>query len=209
MRPHYTIAAKASPEPLSIDEMSAHVRIDSADDLEYLQALLEVAREFVDGATGRVSGLSTWDVVAPSWHALIHGDDEQVIIPGRNVYSIPIFRAPLVSVTSVKYYAPDDEALTTVSSSDYRVITGTQPGIVQFKAAPPAVEDRPDACQIRFVAGYGDPADIPPGHRHAVKMVLAHFYENRVPISMGGSMNQIPFTLQTLIDQQKIGGWIA
>jgi uncharacterized phiE125 gp8 family phage protein len=208
MRPHYSIVSAAQTEPLTLEQASEHVRIDSTDDLAYLNSLVSVAREYVDSVTGRVSIQTTFKVVAPSWHALINGYDELINIPQRNLYSIPIFRAPLVSVSNVKYYPADTETLTTVSSSDYRVITLTEIGMIQFKETPPEHEDRPDAVQIEFIAGYSDSCNVPPILAHAQKMLVAHLYENRVPAAFA-SVSEIPFTLKTLIENQKIGGWIA
>ena len=208
MRPHYSVVTAAVSEPLTLDQATDHVRIDSNDDLAYLNSLVSVAREYVDGVTGKVSVQTTFKVVAPSWHALINGYDEALVIPQRNIYSIPIFRAPLVSVSSVKYYPPSTETLTTVTSTDYRVITGTEIGYVQFKETPPEHEDRPDAVQIEFIAGYSAPCNVPPILAHAQKMLVAHLYENRLPAAFA-SVSEIPFTLKAMIENQKIGGWIA
>lgn len=208
MRPHYTLTTAATTEPLTLGQVTSHVRIDSNDDLEYLQDLIAVAREYVDSITGRVSIQSTWKVTAPSWHAMINGDDNRLWIPSRNVYAMPLYRTPLVSVSSVKYYAPDASSQTTIASTEYNVITGTEPGIVQFKDAPPSVDDRPDAVEINFVAGYADSCATPPGLKHAQKMIVAHLYENRLPVSFA-SFSNLPFSLYALLEDQKVGGWIA
>ena len=208
MRTHYSVVTAAQSEPLSLEQATEHVRIDSTDDLAYLNSLVSVAREYVDSVTGRVSVQTTFKLVAPSWHALINGSDEALVIPQRNIYSIPIFRTPLVSVSSVKYYPPNTETLTTVSTSDYRVITLTEIGYVQFKETPPAHEDRPDAVQIEFIAGYSDACNTPPVLAHAQKMLVAHLYENRVPAAFA-SVSEIPYSLKAMLENQKIGGWIS
>lgn len=201
MLPHYQLIAPPGTEPVTYDQLAAHVRVDSADDMDYLAGLISVAREYVDSVTGRASLLGSYRLVAPSW--------ESIIKPDRSApYSIPLYRSPLATVSSVKYYAPDAAGLTTVSSADYRVIVGTEPGIVQFLAAPPVHEDRADAVQIEFAAGYADADLTPPILRHAVKMLAAHLYENRLPVAFA-SCSEIPFTLKTLLENQKIGGWLA
>jgi len=209
MRPHYSVVTSAQTEPLTLEQATEHVRIDSTDDLAYLNSLVSVAREYVDSVTGKVSVQTTFKVVAPSWHALINGYDELIHIPQRNLYSIPIFRAPLVSVTSVKYYPPDTETLTTVSASDYRVITLTEIGFVQFKETPPEHEDRPDAVQIEFVAGYSDSSNTPAVLAHAQKMLVSHLYDMRAPIVNGSVSAEIPYSLKAMLENQKIGGWIS
>ena len=208
MRTHYSVVTAAQSEPLSLEQATEHVRIDSNDDLVYLNSLVSVAREYVDSVTGKVSVKTTFKVVAPSWHALINGSDDALVIPQRNIYSIPLFRAPLVSVSSVKYYPPSTETLTTVSAGDYRVITLTDIGMVQFKETPPEHEDRPDAVQIEFIAGYSAPCNVPPVLAHAQKMLVAHLYENRMPAAFT-SISEIPYTLKAMLENQKLGGWIA
>jgi len=185
-------------EPVTRDEAATHVRIDSPEDLEYLAALVSVAREYIEGITGRVAVLSDLLVVAPSWRSLL----------GRFADQIRIERAPLVSVTSVKYYAPDASSLTTMATGDYRVVTTTEPGIVQLIGDMPSVDDRPDAIQITFKAGSAKPCDSSPMLRHAIKMVTAHLYEQRVPIAFGQAY-ELPHTLNAILANLRISGFTA
>ena len=201
MRPHYQLITPPDSEPVSYDELAEHVRVDSVDDMLYLTGLISVAREYADSVTGRASMQGTYRLVAPSW-------DHLIACNGYAPYSIPLYRTPLASITSIKYYASGAETLTTIDPSAYRVITDTEPGIVQFMAAPPSHEDRPDAVQIEYVAGYADADLTPPILRHAIKMFAAHLYANRLPVAFA-SCSEIPYSLTRLLENQKIGGWIA
>jgi uncharacterized phiE125 gp8 family phage protein len=91
---------------------------------------------------------------------------------------------------------------------DYRVVTGYEPGLIQFIGTLPALELRPDAIQIEFTAGHEAAGDVPSVLRHAIQMVTAHFYETRVPVAFASS-SEIPYTLRVLLENQKIGGWCA
>lgn len=197
MRPQYSITTQPVFEPVTLDQMTAHVRVDSQDDIDYIDGLISVAREFIDSVTGRVSGVTSFKLVAATWEEL-----------AQSMWRIPLMRAPLVAVQSVKYYAPDEDSITTMDTADYRVITSMEPGLVELKAEAPEVDDRADAIEINFTAGYSESCDIPAAHRHAVKLFAAHLYEQRVPVAFAQSY-EIPFTLQALINNQKIGGWIA
>lgn len=209
MRPHYSIVTGPASEPLTFAQASEHVRIDSTDDQTYVEALIPVAREYVDQVTGRVSITSTWKVVAPSFRALVTGDDTRGEIDWRNPWAIPLLRTPLSSVTHIKYYPPDTETQTTISSADYRVITGTEPGMVQFLESPPNVEDRPDAVEIQFVAGHAASTDMLPQHLHAIKMLVAHLYENRIPASFGSVASEIPMSTRAMLENIKVKGWVS
>lgn len=197
MRPHYSITTQPAFEPISYDQAASHLRVDSTDDMADIDALISVAREYVDSVTGRVSGVTSFKLIGESWDAL-----------AQSMWRIPLFRAPLVAVQSVKYYPEDGSAQVTMSASDYRVITAMEPGMVELKEEPPALDERADAVEINFTAGHSESCAIPAAHRHAVKVLVAHLYENR-GLMEDKSVNEIPFSLQTLLNNQKIGGWIA
>lgn len=202
MRPQYSISIAPISEPITLKQASDHLRVDSTDDQVYINDLIPVAREYFDAITGRSSALITYVLTAPTWEDLFNptrrGDEICY-----NGYVIPINRTPLVSVDSIKYYANDSETLTTMSASDYRVITGAEPGRIQIKESPPSVDDRIDAIQITFKAGI-DAA--PAMNKHAIKMLVANFYEQRAPIAFA-SASEIPYTLKSIIEAQKIGGY--
>ena len=197
MRPQYSITTQPTFEPITLDQLSNHVRVDSQDDIDYIDGLISVAREFVDSVTGRVSGVTSFRLVGESWEAL-----------AQSMWRLVIHRAPMVAVQSVKYYAPDAASQTTMSADDYRVIAAFEPGMIEIKETPPELDERADAVEINFTAGYAEACDVPAVHRHAIKLLAGHLYENRLPVAFT-SCAEIPFTLQTLINNQKIGGWIV
>jgi len=201
MRPQYSISIAPTSEPITLSQASDHLRVDSTDDQTYINDLIPVAREYFDAVTGRSSALATYVLTAPTWEDLFDPTRRDNTIT-YNGYVIPIYRFPLVSVDSVKYYAPDAASMTTMSASAYRVVTGTEPGRIQLVDAPPSVDDRIDAIQITFKAGNDS---TPAMSKHAIKMLVANFYEQRAPISFAAA-SDIPYTLRAIIETQKIGG---
>jgi uncharacterized phiE125 gp8 family phage protein len=206
MRPQYTPLTTPAAEPLTATQAADHLRVDSTDDIAYVGDLVAVAREYFDGMTGRSSAQIQYVLTASRWEDIFDQtpSDNITSIP-RDQYAIPLYRSPLVSVDSIKYYAPDATTLTTMATTDYRVVTNAQPGIVQLKNDPPEIDDRIDAIQITFTAG-GD--CVPAMSKHAIRMLVAHFYEQRTPVAFT-SVNQIPFTLKSIIDNQRIKGHFA
>ena len=202
MRPQYSITTAPTSEPITLAQASDHLRVDSTEDQSYISDLISVAREYFDAVTGRSSAIATYVLTAETWEDLFNPTRRDNTI-FYNGYVIPIYRTPLLSVTSVKYYANGSNSLTTMSASDYRVITGAEPGRIQLVDAPPSVDDRIDAIQITFTAG----ADTAPAmSKHAIRMLVANFYEQRAPIIIGNIVNEIPYTLKSIIEAQKIGG---
>ena len=197
MRPHYSTISRPIPEAIDYAAAADHLRVDSAEDISYIEALIAVACDYVGEVTGRIGTPTTLLCVADSWAAL--GDAQGTIKLGRS---------PLVSVSAVKYYAPDATALTTMSADDYRIITTTEPGMLQPLDSWPDVDDRADAIQITFVAGHSSGNPAPAIWKHAAKMLVAHLYEERKPVAFA-SCHEIPFTLQNLIEHSRIEGRFA
>lgn len=200
MRPQISIVTQPTSEPISYDEAAEHLRVDSADDMDYLEALIPAAREWVEGITGRVGMVTTYKLTARRWCD---------IMPETWRMEIPLHRTPLLAVSSVQYYASGESSLTTMSADDYLVITDTTPGMIELDdGVMPATEDRADAIQITFSAGHADAANVPALFRHAVKMLVANLYEQRSPIA-AVSMQDIPWTLRGILENLKVGGHIA
>jgi uncharacterized phiE125 gp8 family phage protein len=198
MRPQYSIATPPDSEPITLEQVAAHVRVDSTDDQEYIIGLLGVARELVDGVTGRVSMISEWLLTAQTWDSLT----------GDTCDLAKIYRTPLVSVESVRYFPAAGGALATLSAGDYRVITTYEPGMIQFTGGLPALADRPDAIQISFTAGYANSDLTPAILKHAQKVVVADMYEQRGSIAFGQPY-EIRQVLRNLLENQKVEGWVA
>ena len=67
---------------------------------------------------------------------------------------VPLYRPPVVSITSVAYY-DGDNVLTEVDSTNYFLTEGHDLPSVQFVSTfSPTLYTRPDALQITYVAGY-------------------------------------------------------
>lgn len=207
MRPQYSITTQPVTEPITLAQASEHLRVDSEADQELIEALISTAREYADSVTGRVSSASGWKLIAGTWDSL-RDNPWNNLGEYSGAITIPIFRTPLVSVASVKYIASGATSTTTMSTGDYTVITASEPGMILITGTLPALADRPDAIQIEFTAGYASPYDVPAMHRHAIKVLVANFYEQRSSIAFGQSY-EIPHVCNVLLSNQKIGGWVA
>jgi len=213
MRPNYYIATQPQIEPVSLEEVTQHVRVDSSDDYQYLSDLIPVAREYIDSLTSRSSSETGWLLVAETWQDLLTDKRENFaeyidpiygLIDRAKPRTIPLYRYPLSAVASVKYYPAGGGALTTMSTNDYRVITTLDVGVIQLIAAEPALADRPDAIQISFTAGALPASAV---NRHAIKMFVCHLYDQRAPLAFGSTPTEIPYTLTALLTNLKSSGY--
>lgn len=123
---------------------------------------------------------------------------------GITGYEIYCPRAPLQSVTSIKYW-DQDGTQQTLSPSAYLVDTYSEPG--RIVPAPgtawPATQNRINAVEVAFVAGYGaDGSFVPMGIKHWMLVMTSTLLENRelVAILNRGTIQELPYVNQFLQD---------
>lgn len=160
-------------EPITLSEAKTHLKIDFSDDDSYITALITAARHYCEKFQNRAYITQTWEAAMDRFP--------------NSPFKLPM---PLLqSVTSIKYYGTDDTEYT-FASSNYFVDTHSQPGRVSlnYLVSWPTTTLRPiNGVIIRFVAGHGDNAsDVPSEVIHAIKMLVAEWYERR--ISVGDDM---------------------
>lgn len=100
--------------------------------------------------------------------------------PQCGVIEIPL--PPLQSVTSIKYYDVDNNELD-FDSSNYYVDILNFVGRVALNDGYnwPNAQLRPiNGVKITYVCGFGDDrSDVPAEYKHAIKLLVGHYYENR------------------------------
>lgn len=202
MLPFYVLVTGPSAEPLTDDELLNFTKVDSAD-LSLVQMFAAMAREYVEGQTGRAVLSQTWKLVRSSWPS-------PKIDDGR----LYLERTPLASVTSVKYYPADSTAQATLSTSVYRVVLGgdDRPGFIELVDGQswPDLAARSDAVEVEFEAGADDAANVPHGIKHAILLLTKHYYDaGRDPVNLGNIVTEIPYTLRDVIGSKRVGGWCA
>lgn len=184
-------------EPVSVQELRTHCRIDSATEDGLLASYLFSARAFLEEETGRALMSQTWDYTI---------DDEwPVDVYGKTVIELP--RAPLRSVVSVSYV--DDSGVTqTMLPAQYVVDVSSRVGRISPADGVtwPTVQARNAVITVRFVCGYGDnPGSHPDLYvaRQAIMLIAAHMYENREAVS-GASISELPMGARAFIDRLRV-----
>lgn len=181
-------------EPVSVTEAKAHARITHSADDTYLGTLIEAARDLAERQTGLALLTQTWRETF-DWFPSRNRT-------GHDAAAFDIARAPLISVSSITYYDENGDQQT-VDSSLYVVDTDNRlrPRVTLAHGQSwPGIQNRPNAVSITYVAGYGaTSASVPPAIRHAVLLMLGHWYENREAVSEK-SMSEPPFAVRALLD---------
>jgi len=176
--------------PVVLAEVKDQLRVEHPDDDVLISRLIKIAVAYTDaqGALGHA-------MIQQKWGQWVHSVPPQ---------SVRLTVGPVSSVTAVKYY---DEAgvLQTDTLSNYE-ITGT-PFTTQIGPKDgfnwPVTQDRSDAIRIEYVAGYGtSPSDVPETLRHAMMLLIGHWYDNRENTMMD-ELSNIPYGFDMLLDMHR------
>lgn len=186
-----TLTLETAPASLPVDmvDLRDQLRIDGTSDDDALNRLAYVATSYMDGegALGRA-------LITQSWAQHFYAPKDKVRIR----------MLPFQSLTSVQYYDKDG-AFQTATLSDYEVVGAGNEKWLRPKDGVtwPSTDDRPDAIKVTYVAGYGDDTwDIPEGIRHALLMLVAHWFENREPTDEKARL-EIPWGVEALMNIER------
>lgn len=184
-----TIAPIAA--PVSLPEAKAHLRVTSNDEDAYIQGLINAAIAHVDGEgeLGRAMITQTW----AQWVSQAPG-------------YVRLKMGPFQALVSVEYY---DAAGTLQTATLSEFETWLDGDFVTCKPkdsiAWPQADDRPDAIKITYRVGYGDTAaSVPDGIRHALLILIEHWYQNRGQVT-AESVNSLPLAFDALIANERVG----
>ena len=185
----YTLTTPPTVEPVTLNEVKSHLRLESSDSIysaetDLLTALIKIAREQAEHHTRRAFLTQTWTVHLDGW-------------PVKDEIYLPF--PPLISVTHVKHTDNDGVQST---FTDYSIDTGTPGRIVldDGETWPTATLRPRSPIEIQFVAGYGATAAfVPLSIKQAILLMIGHLYENRERTVMGVAINEVPFAVDSLL----------
>lgn len=183
-----TVAPTA--EPLTLAQAKAHLKVEIDDDDALIGALITAARQHLDGADGwlgRALMPQTWRLTLDCFPRGKSG--------GRTGW-IKLPLPPLISVDSVTY-VDTDGATQTLAEASYQLIDGGDwPSCLApaWNTEWPETRDQPAAVSITFQCGYAgataspvdSATDVPETARAAMKLLIAHWYQNREAVAASG-----------------------
>ena len=166
-------------EPVSLADAKHFLRVAHDDDDEVIAALIAAARVHVEAQTRRALITQAWRLVIDAWPA----DGRLKVLP-----------APLAALDAVRVH--DDSGATGLDLQSFVVDkAGSQLVFAPWAMAQPGRAAA--GIEVDITAGYGDAAsDVPEPLRHAVRLLIAHWYENRGIAGPGGTL---PATVAALI----------
>ncbi len=190
---HKTLLVEG-PDPdvklISTADANTHLRFSGQD--TYVDGLVKAATSSLERYLKRVFITQEWEVYYDCW-------EREMKIPFPKTQT----------VDSVTYIDLSGVEQTLVEETDYWVVLTTDPSYIKlaYDFTPPELQyGRPDAIKITFTAGYGDEAtDVPPDLIHALKLMIANYFENRGDIVVGpAGVSRIPDFVKDLVHSYKI-----
>jgi len=170
-------------EPLSLAEAKAFLRVETGDDDALIAALIAGARLHIEGQTQLALITQSWRMVLDCWPK--HG-------------RIAVRPAPLKVVTAARVYDFHGNAQTVDTQAFVPDLGASMLAFVPW--AVPVPTRIAAGIELDIAAGFGAAAaDVPEPLRQAIRLLVAHWYENRGLIAAAGETAVLPSTVAALI----------
>ena len=211
MRYGLTVSTPPNAEPVSTAEAKTHLRVDGTDEDTYIDKLIAVARRHVEHVTRRALITQSVQMTLDHFPGVAHGILDLRMHPERLTgtgedWVIRLPRGPVQSVTSITY-TDDAGAEQTLAPSKYILDAAHQPARITpaYTEVWPTTRPIPAAVTVEFVAGYGNPADVPDDLKHAVLVLVATMHEHREAVAFNGTPSRVPMAFDYLVGPYRLG----
>lgn len=166
-------------------DLKTHLRVEHTAEDDLIDALRAAAADYIENFCSVKLGVITAQGYLDSFVASY----------------IPY--GPVTNVGSVEYKATDNASTyTALSSSSYFVDKDTQPARIDFYNVPSLGSYNFNAVKVTISLGYLN--DPPEAFKHATRLLVAHWYENRQAEIVGTISSAIKFGVDALLNPYRI-----
>jgi len=192
--------------PITLEEIKDHLNItrgETGQD-ETLKGLRAASVEMAQNITGRKLMIQKWTVYLDNW-------------PSGNELELPF--TPLASSGSVAgtssipttgiYYTDSTNGSTTLGSTAWSYDAVSEPPRIVLgndESWPTDILHHNNPIQIRGTYGYSASSEIPRSIKHAMLLMIGHWYENRenTIIGAGQVVHEIPLGAKSLLEMYRV-----
>lgn len=194
--PHYGLVQITPPaaEPVLLADAKLHVRQDITDDDAYITTLIQVARAHVENWIGQRLITQTWNLILDDFPI----GSREIIIP----------YGPVQSVASVTYI-DSGGTLQTYPAPNYTLDVATFVARLYpiYSLIWPITRYQRNAITVQYTTGYGAAgSNCPQNIVHAIKMLVAHWYEQR-EILVESRLAPLPQAVEALLSAER-ASWL-
>jgi len=165
------IQIKPSTKPAGIaypiEEVKEYLRVTGTDQDKTISTLISAAAEMIQRETAVVMLSRSFTGYLDNWSEVIN----------LRLY-------PVTAVGSVKYY-DDNGTLQTVSASDYSLDINTIGPRIHMDTTPNLQDDKLNAIEIAFTAGYADYREVPEDYATLLMMLVEDMFYKRGTFTTG------------------------
>jgi uncharacterized phiE125 gp8 family phage protein len=178
--------------PVTVSEAKQHGYISTSDDDTYLEGLIAKATRYVEQVTSR-------QLMSATWVLRLDGFPEE----------IELRVLPVTAISSLAYTDADGVSQTLTATTDYQVDLESPDHPARIRPAygctwPSTRGETYNTVRVTFTAGYASAAAVPVTYKHAIQLLVQHWYENREPVNIGNIVNAIPLSFSVLLAAE---GW--
>lgn len=161
-------------EPLDLDAVKAHLRVDFSDEDAMILGYISAARELIENECSRALMTQTVELGLDDFPCY----EDRIRLP----------RGQLQAIQSFTYTDVDSVTHTMVAGTNYRLNQYSEPAevVLPFNAVWPSVMlDTAAPVIIRFTCGYVSADDVPVKVKQAMLMLIGDWYVNREDVVIG------------------------
>jgi len=187
----YELSTAPTGDVVEMADILDHLRVTEESDYTYLAALNDRAVRWVERRTQRQLLTATWKLSLDAFPA-----------------EIQLRKLPVASVTSVQYVDLDGDTQT-LSASYYQTDYKSQdrPGRIMPAYGyswPNTRSSIYNAVTVTFTAGYGTASDVPETIKHAIMMLVGHWYDHREAVDEV-EFKPVPYAVDNLLSLDEWG----
>ena len=192
-------ASTVHDRPITTDDAKEHLRIvDNTDDDDYVDALIDAATTWCEDFCDRTFADKAYTVAFDDFFGT------RIELPRPPVRLNAVSSGATVTISYVDT-AGATQTLTWAQSGtqDFRLDRDHVPALVYplYLGVWPSVRLDDKSVQITYLAGYGGHAHVPTPAKHAIKMLVGHWYANREAVGNAGQ--NVPLGVPALLEPLK------